>query len=53
MAGEDQGDERKQIAVEVPKYASISIKTGSLAESQDEPRGNLFTAWVVLGIKAA
>ena len=30
-----------------------SIKTGVLAEHRDESRGSLFTAWVMLGIKAA
>jgi hypothetical protein len=53
MAGTDQGDECKRTAIEVSKIFSISIKTGGLAEPQDESRGNLLTAWVVLGIKAA
>ena len=30
-----------------------SIKTVMLADHRDESRGNLFTAWMVLGIKAA
>jgi hypothetical protein len=31
----------------------VSIKTEELAELRDKSRGNLLTAWVVLGIKAA
>jgi len=30
-----------------------SIKTGVLADHRDKSRGSLFTAWMVLGIKAA
>ena len=31
----------------------VSIKTEVLAVLRDKSRGNLLTAWVVLGIKAA
>ena len=53
VAGEDQRDERERTADEASKLFSISIKTGGLAVPQDKPRGCLFIAWVVLGVKAA
>ena len=52
-AGMSQKDERERTADEVSKCLVVSIKTEGLAELRDKSRGNLLTAWVVLGIKAA
>jgi len=52
-AGMNQKDECKRTADEVSKCLTVSIKTEGLAELRDKSRGNLFTAWMVLGIKAA
>jgi len=49
----NQKDERKRTVDEVSKCLTVSIKTVGLAEPRDKSRGNLLTAWVVLGIKAA
>jgi hypothetical protein len=52
VAGVDQGDERKRTADEVSKIVGQHQNWG-LAELRDKSRGNLFTAWAVLGIKVA
>jgi hypothetical protein len=52
VAGEDQGDERERTADEVSKIVGQHPNRG-LAELRDKSRGSLFTAWAVLGIKAA
>jgi hypothetical protein len=53
VAGEDQGDERNRTADEVSKIVLGQHQNWGQAELQDEPRGSLFIAWAVLGIKAA
>jgi hypothetical protein len=52
VAGVDQGDERKRTADEVSKIVRQHQNRG-LAKLRDKSRGDLFTAWVVLGIKVA
>jgi hypothetical protein len=52
VAGVDQGDERERTADEVSKIVG-QHQNRWLAELRDKSRGNLFTAWAVLGIKAA
>ena len=52
VAGRDQGDEYKRTADEVSKIVG-QHQNRWLAELRDKFRGNLFTAWAVLGIKAA
>jgi hypothetical protein len=49
----DQGDERERTADEVSKAFFLQHQNRGLAELRDKLRGSLFTAWVVLGIKAA
>ena len=49
----NQKDECKRTADEVSKFLTVSIKTEILAVFRNKSRGNLLTAWVVLGIKAA
>ena len=53
VAGMDQGDERKRTADEMSKASFLQHQNWGLAELRDKLRGSLFTAWVVLGIKAA
>ena len=52
VAGVDQGDERKRTADEVSKIFRQHQNRG-LAILRDKSRGDLFTAWAVLGIKVA
>jgi hypothetical protein len=53
LSGMRYGDERKRTAGDVSKSMYGDIKNGVAPLFHDESKGNLVTAWMVSGIKAA